>query len=530
MTLPRLGLITAALIAAAVVADYAVLLSGASAADLHDLATDTYLRRVVGFTFLQATLSATIAIAAAVPTTRALARQSAFPGRNLILQFCALPMVMPAVAAIFGIVAVYGRSGYVAELSGVFGSEWRPSIYGLTGILIAHVFFNLPLAIRLLLPAWSTVPGETWRLTAQLGMSSGQIFRLIELPLLRQYVPAALAFIFTLCFLSFAVVLTLGGGPRATTLEVAIYQALRLDVDLAQGGALAVLQTLACLVLVAIAWMTSRRLDFGRGTRLNTARFDGLSFGARLRDFITIVLAMGFVALPLAALVFDGLRGLFFTRQNLWSLLDAVAVTLTLGLPAGLLATVLAYPIAVAADRLRASNAATILIGIAGLAGIIASPMAIGAGITLALTGRIDLYAIAPAGVVAMNALLTLPFAVGVLRPAVARNHAQYDRLCAGLGIAGRDRFRVVEWPMLRPAIGLAFGLTTAASMGDLAAIALFGNQNLTNLTLLLYNQIAAYRMQTASGTALVLLALCLLSFVVIERAVGGRSRSLGLS
>ncbi|MDQ7251624.1 ABC transporter permease subunit [Dongia sedimenti] len=530
MTLPRLGLFLAALIAAAIVADYATLLWGATAADLRDLTTDAYLRRVIGFTFLQATLSAVIALAAAIPASRALARQSDFPGRNLILQFCALPMVMPAVAAIFGIVAIYGRSGYLAELAGSFGSGWRPSIYGLTGILIAHVFFNLPLAIRLLLPAWSTVPAETWRLTAQLGMSSRQIFRLIELPLLRQYVPAALVFIFILCFLSFAVVLTLGGGPRATTLEVAIYQALRLDVDLARGGALALLQTVACLAMVAIAWITSRRLDFGRGTRLIGARFDGMTAGARMRDFATIALAMGFVSLPVAALVFDGLRGLLFAQQNLPNLLDACAVTLALGLPSGVIATSLGYPIAVASDRLRGSKPAVMLIGVAGLAGVIASPMAVGAGITLAFTGRVDLFAIAPVGVIAMNALLTLPFAVGVLRPAVARNHAQYDRLCAGLGIAGWDRFHVVDWPMLRPALGLALGLTSAASMGDLAAIALFGNQDLTNLTLLLYNQISAYRMDSASGTALVLLALCLATFALIERGIGGRRRSLALS
>ena len=145
MTLPRLGLILAALIAAAILADYAVLLSGTTATDLGALAGDVYLRRVIGFTFLQATLSAGIALAAAIPAARALARQSDFPGRDLILQFCALPLVMPSVAAIFGIVAVYGRSGYIAELAGAFGSDWRPSIYGLSGILIAHVFFNLPL-------------------------------------------------------------------------------------------------------------------------------------------------------------------------------------------------------------------------------------------------------------------------------------------------------------------------------------------------------------------------------------------------
>ena len=520
----RLGLFIAALIVTAILADYAALLWGARGTDLAQLAFDPYLRRVVEFTFLEATLSAILSIAAALAAARALARQSEFPGRRLILQFCALPMVMPAIAAIFGIVAIYGRSGSIADLAAAFGSDWKPNIYGLTGILIAHVFFNMPLAIRLLLPAWATVPPESWRLAAQLGMSSQQIFRLIEAPLLRQYVPAAFAFIFILCFLSFAVVLTLGGGPRATTLEVAIYQALRIDVDLPMGGALALLETGCCLALVAVAWGFGRRLDYGRGERMTGLRFDGMSRSARLRDFVTIALAIGFVALPVAALLIDGARGLLFARADGEALLSAILVTLALGIPSGLVATMLAYPIARAADRGQQSKPLVMLVGVAGLAGIIASPMAIGAGITLAASGAgIDLYAMAPYGVVTMNALLTLPFAVGVLGPAVARNNAQYDRLCAGLGLSGWSRFRVVDWPLLRRTIGLAAGLASAAAMGDLTAIALFGNQNLTNLTLLLYDQISAYRLDSASGTALVLLVLCLAVFAAIERGVGGR-------
>jgi len=526
MTAARIGLAVAAFIVAAILADYAALLWGAGGADVANLLSDRYLHRVVGFTFLEASLSALLSLAAAIPTARALARQSSFPGRRLILQLCALPMVMPSIVAIFGIVAVFGRSGYIAAMASSLGSEWRPSIYGLGGILIAHVFFNMPLAIRLLLPAWGTVPAESWRLAAQLGMSSGQVFRLVEVPLLRQYVPAAFTFVFILCFLSFAVILTLGGGPRATTLEVAIYQALHIDVDLPQGGLLALLETVACLIMVAIAWAVGQRIDFGRGQRMTGLRFDGISLGARLRDSATIVLATGFLVLPLAALLYDGLRGLLFARFDGGPLLAAMLVTLALGIPSGIIATVLGFPIAGAADRLRGRRLATVVIGIAGLAGVVASPMAIGAGIILGASGRIDLYAMAPYGVVTMNALLTLPFAVGVLRPAIARNNAQYDRLCAGLGLSGWNRFRVVDWPLLRRPIGLACGLSTAAAMGDLAAIALFGNQSLTNLTLLLYNQIAAYRLDSASGTALVLLALCLATFAAIERGVGGRGVS----
>jgi thiamine transport system permease protein len=189
-------------------------------------------------------------------------------------------------------------------------------------------------------------------------MSSRQIFRLIEFPLLRQYAPAAFVFIFILCFLSFAVVLTLGGGPRATTLEVAIFQALRLDVDLPRGGALALLQTVACLALVAIAWATGRRLDFGHGTRIGGIRFDGRTPGARLRDFLTIALAIGFVALPLAALTADGLRGLLFARLDGMALLKAGGITLLLGVPSGVIATVLGYPIALA-SALRAALIST---------------------------------------------------------------------------------------------------------------------------------------------------------------------------
>ncbi len=41
-----------------------------------------------------------------------------------------------------------------------------------------------------------------------------------------------------LCVTSFTIVLVLGGGPGATTLEVAIYQALRFDFEPATAAVL----------------------------------------------------------------------------------------------------------------------------------------------------------------------------------------------------------------------------------------------------------------------------------------------------
>ena len=96
------------------------------------------------------------------------------------------------------------------------------SPYGLQGILLAHLFFNLPLATRLLLQALENIPVEQRQLAAQLGMNGWQQFRFVEWPALRRQILPSGALIFMLCFASFATVLSLGGGPQATTIELAI--------------------------------------------------------------------------------------------------------------------------------------------------------------------------------------------------------------------------------------------------------------------------------------------------------------------
>ena len=72
---------------------------------------DPYFFQVVRFTLWQATLSTLISIILAVPVARAYARRPAFAGRKILITLMGLPVVMPVIVAVFGIVAVYGRSG-----------------------------------------------------------------------------------------------------------------------------------------------------------------------------------------------------------------------------------------------------------------------------------------------------------------------------------------------------------------------------------------------------------------------------------
>ncbi|MEM1315454.1 MAG: thiamine/thiamine pyrophosphate ABC transporter permease ThiP, partial [Pseudomonadota bacterium] len=83
---------------------------GFSAADL----------RALRFTALQATLSAALSVAFAVPVARALARRR-FPGRALATTVLGAPFLLPVIVAVIGVIAVWGRSGWVSELSMALG-------------------------------------------------------------------------------------------------------------------------------------------------------------------------------------------------------------------------------------------------------------------------------------------------------------------------------------------------------------------------------------------------------------------------
>ncbi|WP_295813843.1 ABC transporter permease subunit, partial [uncultured Nitratireductor sp.] len=205
-------------------------------------AFDTYLLRIARFTLWQALLSTVLSVVPAILLARALARHPVFPGRAFILRLFAVPLALPAIVAALGVLALYGRAGFFAPVfSAILDARW-PGIYGLSGILVAHVFFNMPLAARLFLNALESVPADQWRLAAQLGMGARASFRFLEWPAMRAALPGIAGLVFMLCVTSFTIVLLLGGGPRATTLEVAIYQALRFDFDPARALVLTLVQ------------------------------------------------------------------------------------------------------------------------------------------------------------------------------------------------------------------------------------------------------------------------------------------------
>ncbi|MDJ1654063.1 thiamine/thiamine pyrophosphate ABC transporter permease, partial [Raoultella sp. Ech2A] len=269
------GLTAATVLVAVALAAFLALWSSAPEAAWMTIVGDSYLWHVVRFSFWQAFLSALLSVLPAIFLARALYRRR-FPGRTLLLRLCAMTLILPVLVAVFGILSVYGRQGWLAAAFNALGWRWDFSPYGLQGILLAHVFFNMPMATRLLLQALENIPGEQRQIAAQLGMRGFHFFRFVEWPWLRRQIPPVAALIFMLCFASFATVLSLGGGPRATTIELAIYQALSFDYDPARAAMLALIQMSCCLGLVLLSQRLSKAVAIGvthvRGWRDPAAR------------------------------------------------------------------------------------------------------------------------------------------------------------------------------------------------------------------------------------------------------------------
>ena len=514
----------------------ALVVRSGSLADPGALLADAYLRGVVLFTLEQAALSAAISVAAAVPLAVALHR-ARFPGRDAMLRLFLLPQALPTLVGAIAILAVWGRGGLLSGSLAAIGLP-RLDIYGLPGILIAHVFFNAPLATRLALAALDAVPAESWKLAGQLSPGTWSTFRIVEWPAIRPTLAGAAGLVFMLCVTSFTLVLVLGGGPGATTLEVAIYQSLRYDFDPGRAVVLAFLQiALAAVVLAALLRLGGNlagAFTLGR----QPARYDRRSRRARLVEGTVIAFAAGFVAAPFAAILVRGLRADLPRLLAEPGVRQAAATSAALAVPAAALGLLLSLGLLFGIQALKRTPGSGGRAPLPGrrLAGasfdlaagvvLVVPPIVVGTGWFLMLRTVTDVFAAAPFLVIATNAVMAVPFAVRIVGPALATSAARHDRLATHLGITGAARLRHVEWPALRRPLGLAFAFALALSLGDLGVVALFGNENLVTLPLLLLQRMGSYRTADAAGLALILGVLGLALMSVAERGAVRRELS----
>ncbi|MDT8857730.1 thiamine/thiamine pyrophosphate ABC transporter permease ThiP [Paracoccaceae bacterium Fryx2] len=461
----------------------------------------------VRFTLVQAALSAVVSVALAVPVARALARRR-FAGRGAVVALLGAPFLLPVIVAVLGVLAIFGRAGWLSQ--GLMAVGLPPlSIYGLHGVVLAHVFFNMPLAVRMILQGWQAIPAERLRLAASLGFGPGAIWRHLEAPMLRAVLPGVAAMIFAICLTSFAVALTLGGGPAATTVELAIYQALRFEFDLPRAAALSAVQVGLCAVAVALAARLALPAGFGAGLD-RVADWPARAGGWRwVMDGLVIGAAVVFVALPLVAVARQGVPGLAGLPPQVWA---AAGRSLAVALASGALAVGGALVLALAVAQGRRGYELAAMLPLA------ASALVLGTGLFVIVQPFVSPARVALPVTVAVNAALFLPFAFRILLPEARSLQADHGRLAQALGLGVLARLRWVTLPRLRRPLGFAAGVAAALSMGDLGVIVLFAGEQGATLPLLVQRLMGAYRMESAAAAALLLVVLSFVLFWGLDR------------
>ena len=482
--------------------------------------------RTLGWTTLQATVSTLLSVLIGCAIAWALSHQQQFPGRGLLIALLSSALVLPTLVVVLGLVTVLGRNGWLNQLiEMLFSVEPDAWLYGFGGIVIAHCYFNASFAARALLTRFDAVPEEQHKLAKSLGLGTWQRFKLIEWPAIATGIPALATTIFLLCFTSFAIVLILGGSPKYNTLEVSIYEAIKLDFNLGRAVGLALAQLAICAILVALNTTTNSfdRLISTKGRSFNSRR------DSRTAQFIqqsTIALTGTAFLLPLFAIAYDGwladlsviLQDPRFITASLTSISVAVLSTAVVLLSS--LALTICHTTLSVTQRLghaRWAQVSARFIRVSATLYLAVPALVLGFGFFLIARqyGGANNYSAATALVTA-NVLMVLPFALVTLLPAAAKAANKYDRLASSLGVSGLSRWRLVESALLRNELIYVACIAFCMSLGDLGIIALFGSQDFATLPWLLYQKMGAYRTTEAAGIALFMLMLTLTVFLLL--------------
>jgi thiamine transport system permease protein len=178
-----------------------------------EAAASSTVQNATWFTIYQATLSTLITLLIGLPGAYLLARY-AFRGKSIFLALTTIPFVMPTLVVAAAFNAFLGPRGWLnLFLMDIFNLSTAPIHFTntFTAILVAHVFYNTTIVLRLVGDFWSHLDPRLEHAAQMLGANRLKTFRSIIFPLLLPAVVSASLLVFIFNFTSFGVILILGG-------------------------------------------------------------------------------------------------------------------------------------------------------------------------------------------------------------------------------------------------------------------------------------------------------------------------------
>lgn len=382
-----------------------------------------------------------------------------------------LPNMVPPLFVALGLLNLFSFGGHFP--------------YGMGAVIAAHVLLNSGMVAIALDRLVHSRLGGMAEICWVMGASRHLFWRKVAWPYLRADLACLFLFVFSLCFTSFSLPLLLS-GDRASTLEVVIYDVIRVEGRWDKAVLLAAFQT---GILLLIAWLLPQPFWPPRPTRDNLV-------------YLAWKKGRGLVFLPAAILfvgwVWGSIRGLLFDWDSnlILNLGEAILTTIIIGFSVGLLHLLLFVCIAFVSPHSRLRRF---------LNGYLSpSPVITGFALLL-LPGEGDVWSILK--VIFALTLISLPLLYRwIVHSALAGVSGQIS-MARTLGASWENILFEIVWPQISPPVMRACGLAALWASGDFALTGILAG-DVQTLPLIMDNLIGSYRMEIAQVLMLPLVAI----------------------
>lgn len=488
--------------------------------------------RVLAFTFYQAILSTLLTLLLGLPSAYLFARYE-FRGKSLLRALTAIPFMLPTVVVAAGFTALLGPRGLIHTLFPLSTLNFTGT---LTAILIAHVFYNTTIVIRVVGNALSSLDPKLEQAARSLGADPFHVWQDVTLPLLRPSLLAASLLVFLFDFTSFGVILLLGGTQFAT-LEVEIYLRVLKLPNLPLAALLSIIQ-LICTIIFSVTYshFSSRAITqlAPRSTLVKAKTFNQKLLVCLFSMFLAIFFLAPLSALPFRSLfrleadrgqrgdvqygfttdyyseLFVNRRGSVFyvppidaARNSLGYAGATVIISLLLGFPA---AFALARP-----TRLEKILDPLIMLPLGS------SAVMLGLGFIITY-GK---WLTSPLLVPLAHTLVALPFVIRALQPAIATIPQRLRQAASSLGASPLEVWRYIDLPILRRATLAAATFAFTVSLGEFGATLLISRPEYPTIPVAVerfLSQPGGLNYGQAMAMATILMLLTLISILLIEK------------
>ena len=507
---------------------------------LKKLISTSYYIRTLWFTTWQAALSTILTLIIALPGAYVFARYR-FAGKKLFQSFTAIPFVLPSVVVAAAFHAFLGPNGIMNSwLMDSFELATPPIRLNHTiwFILMAHVFYNYTVILRIVGNAWSRLQPSLSEAAHMLGASNWKTFREITFPLLFPSICAASLLVFIFCFSSFGVILILG-GPRYATIEVEIYRQAVHIFNLPMAAALSLIQICFTFVFMWVYTWLQRRTTvalYPESSRITqkkpTSRKDRIIVGTNITAMV-ILLGSPLIALVVQSFLTEQgfslvyYRAIFLNKaQSIFYIPPVEAIAYSMGF--ALIALVGSLIIGLFAATFLASekSRAVSLLDPLFMLPLATSAVTLGFGYIIALDKpplnlRTSILLVPLA-----HTLVAYPFVVRSVLPALRSIPKNLLESAALLGASSLQVWLHIVMPIVRRAVIVGAVFSFTISIGEFGATVFIARPQTPTIPLAIYRflgQPGTLNYGQAMAMSTLLMLVTALGFLLLEKIRSGR-------